>query len=461
MNKEEPRILLLYNPQGVVDRDIHLASQGGAAHVKPFAIEVSRSPEGHTLERIDLLGIAKSILSFNPDFVLTVNGSGLDNRGFFARFCAHLHLPLVLWYVDEPFVIQEWGLRFIPQTAVGFTFDRYYLGRLRDWGIRWVYPLPLGANAERLLGYSSSTPNKLPYVHHVSFVGALEFQKIQYLLRNISTLWSTMPPGMPDVLDRALGRYKHDFKRDTEQILRECAHSLGVSFEFPNGIVKQMVLSFIDREASFRLRHKTVASLRPFDISVYGEPFWEKIVGKGFYRGPIDYYSSAIAALYRTSRINLNISKYQLKTTVNQRVFDCPLCNGFLLTDFREDIEEYFDIDREVAVFHDLADLKKKVAFYLDHDERARAIAENGKEKILEKHTYQHRIKEMVSHVRSIKNTSAFQQSCNDVMKMPAPTGFQSFLEGFLREAQPDIESISKVPHSSPFEVNSIPGLEG
>jgi len=460
MPNGQTRILLIYNPHGVVDRDICMASRNSGIEVKTFAIEVSKSPEGHTLERIDLLEIAQAILSFNPDFVLTVNGSGLDNKGFFAYFCAFLKLPLVLWYVDEPFVIPEWGLKFIPQTAVGFTFDRYYERRLRDWGIQWVHPLPLGANEERLLGYSPSVPNKHPYAHRVSFVGALEFPKIQYLLRNISTLWSTMPPGMPDVLDKALGRYITDFKRDTGQILRECARSLGISFEFPNGIVKQMVLSFIDREASFRLRHEAAASLKPFGISIYGEPFWEKIVGKESYKGPIDYYSSAIATLYRTSRINLNISKYQLKTTVNQRVFDCPLCNGFLLTDFREDIEDYFDIDRDVAVFHDLADLKKKVAFYLDHEEKAKAIAERGKETILEKHTYKHRLEEMASRVRAAKNSAAFEQSCEAVMQKSAPARFQTFLERLRQDTPRDIKSMPEVPIDRAFEGNSIPGFE-
>jgi spore maturation protein CgeB len=202
------------------------------------------------------------------------------------------------------------------------------------------------------------------YRHPVSFVGALEYKKIQYLLQNISRLWPAMPAGMAEVLDRTVPAYRNDFLRDTDKVLQDCARDLGVRFTFPNGIVRQMVLSYIDREAGFRQRHEVIESLKPFGVRVFGEPFWEKAVGKAYYKGRINYYSSEIASLYRLSKVNLNISKYQLKTTVNQRVFDCPLCDGFLITDFRDDLEEYLRIDKDIAVYRDTEDLRRKIGAY-------------------------------------------------------------------------------------------------
>ncbi|MBW1723752.1 MAG: glycosyltransferase, partial [Deltaproteobacteria bacterium] len=333
MKSSPARLLLIFNPKGVVDKDIRLSSSNGDIRVEAFEIELSKSPEGHTLERIDLLEIGKTILSFDPDFLLTINGGGLDNEGFLSYFCAYLGLPLVLWYVDEPFIIPEWGTKFNPRTTIAFTFDRFYERRLKEWGIPWVHTLPLGANHERLLGYGTRFPRETAFRNDV---------------------------------DMALEQYMLNFKQDTDKVVRDCAAALGVDFEYPDGITRQMVLSFIDREASFRLRHKTILSLQPFGIAVYGEPFWKKIVGERSYGGRVDYYSSEIADLYRKSRINLNISKYQLKTTVNQRAFDCPLCGGFLITDFREDVEEFFDIDKDMVVYRDLEELKKRVAFYLE-----------------------------------------------------------------------------------------------
>lgn len=456
MLTNQPKIFLMFNPNGVVERDVCLASKSIGIQVESHGIEVFRTSEGHTAERIDLLAIAKSIMNFSPDFVLTINGAGLDNEGLFSRICALLKLPLVLWFVDEPFVVPEWGMKYIPETAIAFTFDRFYEKRIRSWGIPWVYTLPLGANAERLQSYRGVSGKMRGYRHPVSFVGALEYAKIQYLLRNISRLWPDMPPGMVEVLDRTVPAYRNDFLSDTEEVLRNCARDLGVEFAFPNGIVRQMVLSYIDREAGLRQRHEIIDSLRPFGVRVYGEGFWEKAVGKTCYRGPVDYYSPQIAALYRSSRINLNISKYQLKTTVNQRVFDCPLCDGFLITDFREDLEEYLRIDKEVAVYRDKEELKKKVSSYLNNDRARCAIVENGKEAVLDRHTYGHRISKMADIVNGIKRTSRFEKACEEVAGRTAPRPFLALVER-IKEHLPlfTLPSSGPVPGQPTQHLNS------
>jgi spore maturation protein CgeB len=434
MNDRKVKIFLLYNPQGIIDKDIYLSAQNGRFQVVSREIKVTRNSEGHTLERLDLLDVAKTIISLKPDFVLTINGGGLDNDGLFAHFCASMQIPLIIWYVDEPFFVPEWGQKFFPQTTIVFTFDRYYEKRLREWGIPWVYTLPLGTNAERMLSYGLCEKENPAYSNNVSFVGTLDYEKIQYLLGNISHLWNSMPPRMVDVLDESIKQYRLNPKIETEEIVKQCTADLGVEFGFPNGIVRQMVLSFIDREASFRLRHETIEGLKPFGVSVYGESFWEKVVGKAFYKGQIDYYSDEIARLYRSSRINLNISKYQLKTTINQRVFDCPLCNGFLITDFKEDIEEYFQIDKDMVVFFGLEDLKKKVTHYLENQNKAEKFVENGKEAILGRHTYHHRIEEMSSRVDRIKTAGQFKRLCEKTVRENRPPKSGLFMEKLREE---------------------------
>jgi len=437
----KPRILLIYNPNGVIDRDIYLSARSSSFQLESCEIETAKTSEGHTLEKLDLLEVARKINSFKPDFVLTINGAGLDNDGLLSHLCAYMRLPMVLWYVDEPFIVPEWGQKFISQTTVAFTFDRYYESRLKEWGINWVFTLPLGTNAERMLGYGNVEEHEADFSDTVSFVGTLDYEKIKYLLKNISQMWTSMPPEMADVLDATIYQYRLNPKRNIEDILKVCGHKNGVKFEFPDGIVKQMVLSFIDREASFRLRHEIVEALKPFDISVYGENFWKRVVGDEFYKGRINYYSSEIANLYRSSKININISKYQLKTTVNQRVFDCPLCDGFLITDYKDDIEEYFDIDESIVVFHNPEDLKNKVAFYLDNEKMARKVVEKGKENILSRHTYSHRLDEMAKTVSHVKG-EVFQTACNKILQGPPPPGFERFIEQLKEACGSDAEPV-------------------
>jgi len=433
MSQTKANIFLLFNPNGIVDKDIYLSAEGSGFNMEYGRICISRSPEGHTLERLDILDTARRIVMFQPEFVLTVNGGGLDNNGLFSSFCAAMEIPLVLWYVDEPLLIPEWGNKFIPEATIGFTFDRFYEKKLKEWGMYHVFTLPLGTNPERLLDANHYFQKEHPYEHKISFVGSLEYEKILYLLKNIFNHWTTMPPKMVNVLEKSIENYRRRDPVNAEAVLHECAEIMGVDYSFPNGIVKQMVLSFIDREASFRQRQEIIQCLKFSDISVFGEPFWEKIVGTPYYKGRINYYSSEIGKLYRNSRINLNISKYQLKTTVNQRVFDCPLCDGFLITDFKEEIENYFEIDNSIVVYSNLEELKKKIQYYLSHEKEAKKIVEKGKETILERHTYRHRLEKMVTLVKKISHDYSFFSNYRESLRKVWPPQLSEFLNAVFK----------------------------
>jgi len=88
-------------------------------------------------------------------------------------------------------------------------------------------------------------------------------------------------------------------------------------------------------------------------------------------------------------------------------------------------VEEFFDIDKDMVVYRDLEELKKRVAFYLENPKQALSIAERGKETVLARHTYKHRLMEMVSLVDAIKETNTFKNACEDVLKGPTPPNFQ------------------------------------
>jgi spore maturation protein CgeB len=237
-----------------------------------------------------------------------------------------------------------------------------------------------------------------------------------------------MPPNMVSVLEKAIDQYRKMPVADAEDVIAASAEALGVSYRFPDGVVKQMVLSFLDREASFRQRCEMIEGLKPLGISVFGEPFWEKVIGKPYYKGRVDYYSPEIVRLYRSSRINLNISKYQLKTTVNQRVFDCPLCDGFLISDYREEISSCFEIDKSMVVYTDLEDLVEKITYYLAHEKEAKRIVEEGKRTVLDRHTYGHRLEEMVNRVNRLGEHDAFQRKCEKTLKGSMSASLPAFL---------------------------------
>lgn len=84
--------------------------------------------------------------------------------------------------------------------------------------------------------------------------------------------------------------------------------------------------------------------------------------------------------------------------TVNQRVFDVPLCGGFLLTDRQEDLLELF-ADDEVALYESSEDVADKARYYLANPAIRASIAARARKRILNEHTYRHRMGSMLDMV--------------------------------------------------------------
>jgi spore maturation protein CgeB len=86
---------------------------------------------------------------------------------------------------------------------------------------------------------------------------------------------------------------------------------------------------------------------------------------------------------------------------LNQRCFDVPASGGFLLTDAQPAIEELFEPEIEIITFQTQCELEEKWNYYSQRHAERKAVIEKGRKKVLNKHTYQHRIREML-HVADL-----------------------------------------------------------
>ncbi len=105
--------------------------------------------------------------------------------------------------------------------------------------------------------------------------------------------------------------------------------------------------------------------------------------------------------VFRSSRINLNITLRSILSGVPARVFDVMSVGGFMLSNWQEEIPELFVEDKEIVTYRTPEELVDKADHYLKHeDERAR-IALNGYQKIKRCYTYEHQLKKILDTVRS------------------------------------------------------------
>ena len=106
-------------------------------------------------------------------------------------------------------------------------------------------------------------------------------------------------------------------------------------------------------------------------------------------------YFEEMAKLYTASRIVFNRS---VKNDINMRVFEALASGSLLMTnDLIENGQaELFRDGVHLATYRDGHDLLDKLRYYLRRDEVREKIAAAGREEVLAKHTYRHRMEEIL-----------------------------------------------------------------
>jgi spore maturation protein CgeB len=148
-------------------------------------------------------------------------------------------------------------------------------------------------------------------------------------------------------------------------------------------------------------RLERVKALGPLRPTVVGDPGWRALLDETIFhlRPSLDYYLE-MPWFYPGCQINLNATSMQMKTGLNQRVFDVPASEAFLLTDYREQIEGIFEVGREVVCYGHPEEALDLARYYLEHETQRRRVAERGLARVLSDHTYQCRLARLIEHMR-------------------------------------------------------------
>ncbi|RJS85659.1 hypothetical protein CW713_01240 [Methanophagales archaeon] len=154
----------------------------------------------------------------------------------------------------------------------------------------------------------------------------------------------------------------------------------------------------------YKNREKLVREIikKGFKLEIFGGSEWKKA------KQIIEAYAGRAVVgdemlhEYRKSKIGLNIHQdYGIKKTkklsVNMRAFEIPASGCFQIVDYRDDIDELFEVEKEIECFENTKDLIYKIEYYLENEDERERIAEAGRRKVLKEHTYTKRMKEMLS----------------------------------------------------------------
>ena len=89
-------------------------------------------------------------------------------------------------------------------------------------------------------------------------------------------------------------------------------------------------------------------------------------------------YVNEMPYVFKTNKINLNISLKCIQSGIPLRALDILGCGGFLLSNYQPDLLEYFTPNVDCAVYSSMEEAVDLTDYYLKHDnEREKFITEN------------------------------------------------------------------------------------
>lgn len=368
--RRPPRVLILESHYWI--------DQACAAAAERLGWRVARTQvtmQGH-MSRELLQGFFQTLMEVRPDFVLSINLSGMDVDGLLARFFADLRVPHATWFVDDPRTILMGRSDFGSDFAVALTWEEGYRAYIEDCGFAEVHTLPLALDESVF----TLPPSTCATLHPPSFVG---HSMADYAAREWEAVRAR--PALLQAVEEAFaaGRVNREhFGRGVVAVLGASASD----FDAEDQRRAELVF-FI--EGTRRLRRELVSALAPEGLHVRGDEAWSAITANS---GPGLAYATELGPWYRDCAVNLNTTSIQMATAVNQRVFDCPGAGGFLLTDRQASLEGLFDVEREVATYGTVDEAREQLRWFMARPDSRAEITARARKRILGEHTYRHRL---------------------------------------------------------------------
>lgn len=107
-----------------------------------------------------------------------------------------------------------------------------------------------------------------------------------------------------------------------------------------------------------------------------------------------------LISIISKSKINLGflevfsgIGQYKVQQHLHLREFEIPMCGGLYLTNYSDELGEFYDIGKEVIVFRNEHELLEKVDYYLTHEHSANLVRKAAYERAIKCHTYHERFR--------------------------------------------------------------------
>lgn len=340
-----------------------------------------------------------SIINYEDDRNLLESLSRVLRRECFNAIFSFDYIPVVAYAAKECRTLYYAWVYDCPHSTLFsesvnseynriFLFDRQQCDYFRKRGVKNVWHMPLAVNTDKYNDLLGTDIKNTEYIHDISFIGNLYndnlYNQINYL-----------PDYLKGYLNAILQSQKSIYGYDliSELLTDEIINELNQYIKYGNDVA----IEIPDRQIFLDILYKKLAELERRDVlavcgecasvALYTNSDTSAIHGDIKVFPPVDY-DAQLPFLYRRSKINLNITCRSIVSGMPMRILDVMASGGFLVSNYQQELAEYFVPDEEVVLYESMDDLRQKLQYYLTHDEERKRIAENGYRKVQKEFTY-------------------------------------------------------------------------
>lgn len=341
--------------------------------------------------------VKNALLSSRFDMVFSINFYPVVSE-----VCNIFKTIYACWIVDCPVLeLYSHSIR-NPYNRI-FIFDRACYLDFVDQNPSCIFHLPLATNVAQWDQMCSeiTDADRERFSCDVSFIGSTYEEKCPY--NNLKNPPEYLKGYLDGIIDAQLKVYGCNFVEEvlTDSVVKEFKKYIDF-YPMPENAVHNdkavMAQLYLNTKVAEQERLRFLRSLSDrFAVDIY--TFSDvSSMPKIRHRGSASTQAE-MPKIFHLSKINLNLTAKPIRTGLSLRIWDVLGAGGFLISNYQEEIPEHFEIGKDLEIYSSEEELLEKVAYYLEHEDERKAIAESGYRKVKEYHSYVVRIGQMLEMI--------------------------------------------------------------
>lgn len=330
------------------------------------------------------------------DCVLTTNFHPL-----IAKVCYESNTPYIAWSYDSPPNIPDTRYMDFPTNHI-FFFSKDDVEDFRSQGLDTVHYMPLAVDTGKWDAVKVTEAGIKKYRADISLVGSLYRSTLPGLMNMMSEEQRTFFKTLSDIQLKSYDKYVlKEFI--TNGIAREVCQN--IAEKMPDGVQptsKQLIyatasyVTHLDRMLLLRvISRKYDTHLYTQEVTVDEKRMLENVR----VHGTVDY-ATEMPLVFKNSKINLCPTFRGNVSGIPLRILDVMGCHSFVLTPFRPELEEFFELGVEIVTYNSVEEALDKADYYMTHESERVSVSQAGYEKVKKKFTYREQLEGMLNYIK-------------------------------------------------------------